>query len=100
MAQSVAPARVAPPVLAEASRDASAPVSLWPIAPGSGSPELPRPWAEWEFGGARLADGRQVRSVQAIAAALAETPHRSLTAACGPAARQAAHRIFEHSKTT
>lgn len=100
MAQSAAPARLAPPVLAEASRDTSAPVSLWPIAPGSGSPELPRPWAEWEFGGAHLADGRQVRSVQAIAAALAETPHRSLTAACGPAARQAAHRIFEHSETT
>lgn len=99
MALTVAPANTAPPAPAEASRDASAPVSLWPIAPGSGSPELPRPWAEWEFGGARLADGRQVRSVQAIAAALAETPHRSLTAACGPAVRQAAHRIFEHPKT-
>jgi hypothetical protein len=61
---------------------------------------LPRSWAEEEFGGARLGDARQVRSVAAIAAALAETPHRSLTAACGPARRQAAHRICEHPKTS
>src|SRR3712207_655836 len=54
-----------------------------------------RSWADREFGGAQLGDARQVRSVQAIAAALAATPHRSLTAACGPGLRQAAHRIFE-----
>jgi hypothetical protein len=64
-----------------------------------GPPAPASAWAAQEFGGAQLADARQVRSLQAIAAALAETPHRSLTAACGPARRQAAHRLFEHPKT-
>lgn len=31
---------------------------------------------------------------------MAQHPHRSLTAACGPALRQAAHRIFEHPETS
>lgn len=57
-------------------------------------------WIAHEFAGAHLKDRRQVLSVQRIAAALAKTPHRSLTAACGPAVRQAAHRIFEHPGTT
>jgi hypothetical protein len=70
-----------------------------PVRPPEPPPDE-RPWAEREFGGAKLGDARQVRSVQAIAAALAETPHRSLTAACGPAVRQAAHRLFEHPKTS
>ena len=39
-------------------------------------------------------------SVQGITTALAETPDRSPTAACGPALRQAAHRIFEHPDTS
>jgi hypothetical protein len=68
------------------------------VAPAAASEA--RSWAEHEFAGAQLGDRRQTRSVQAIAAALAETPHRSLTAACGPALRQAAHRIFEHERTT
>src|SRR5207248_1324145 len=58
------------------------------------------PWADHEFAGATLGDPRQVRSLRAIAAALAETPHRSLTAACGPAVRQAAHRLFEDKRTS
>lgn len=57
-------------------------------------------WAAQEFSGAQLHDPRQVRSLQRIAAALAAHPNRSLTAACGPGLRQAAHRIFEHAQTT
>lgn len=96
----------APLLLSDASRDASTPGSdalcLLPpaLAPLPEPPPDERSWADREFGGAQLGDARQVRSVRAIAAALAETPHRSLTAACGPAGRQAAHRIFEHPKTS
>ena len=64
-----------------------------PLTPGSD-------WATAEFAGAQLGDLRQVHSLQQIAAALAEYPHRSLTAACGPRLRQAAHRLFEHPETT
>jgi hypothetical protein len=56
-------------------------------------------WAAKEFGGARLGDGRQVRNVIKIAAALAHRPELSFSAACGSATRQAAHRIFEHPGT-
>jgi hypothetical protein len=57
-------------------------------------------WATEEFGGASLADPRQVRSLTKIAAALAAKPQASLTSVCGPALRQAAHRVFEHKGTT
>lgn len=95
-----------PPWRMDASRYASPPEG-YPLilpprvpSPPPAPPPDEQPWAAQEFAGARLADPRQIRSVQAIAAALAETPHRSLTAACGPARRQAAHRIFEHPKTS
>jgi hypothetical protein len=57
-------------------------------------------WAEFEFGGARLGDRRQVKSVQRLAAALVGAPHKSFSAACGAAGRQAGHRIFEHQNTS
>src|SRR5437762_11669479 len=83
------------------SRPAPLPSRPRPVRAASPvSPPAERSWAEREFAGAQLGDARQVRSVQAIAAALAETPHRSLTAACRPALRQAAHRIFEHPDTS
>lgn len=98
----------AAPRLAEASRDASAlvielpclPPVRTPLQPPTESPATDTAWAEWEFGGAQIKDGRRVRSLQGIAAALAEHPQRSFTAACGPALRQAAHRLFEHPKTS
>jgi hypothetical protein len=57
-------------------------------------------WAVCEMSGAELADPRQVRSVIRICVALEERTDLSLTAACGPGLRQAAHRIFEHPETT
>lgn len=87
--------------LPEASRYASESKShAGGVAPSTPAPDSFWSWAKQEFGTAKLGDARQVRSVQAIAAALGETPHRSLTAACGPAHRQAAHRIFEDERTT
>lgn len=53
-----------------------------------------------EMAGAELGDPRQVRSLVRIATALAQHTELSLTAACGPGLRQAAHRIFEHQETT
>lgn len=57
-------------------------------------------WVAAEMSPAKLGDPRQVRSVVRITAALAAQTDRSLTAACGPGLRQAAHRIFEHDETT
>jgi hypothetical protein len=57
-------------------------------------------WAQEEFGGAKLGDARQVKSIIGIAAGLAAHPERSFSSAAGHAGRQAAHRIFEHEKTT
>lgn len=57
-------------------------------------------WARQEFRGARLGDERQVKSIIKIGAALAHHSDLCLSSACGPAGRQAAHRIFEHEKTT
>src|SRR5688500_3640542 len=84
------PPCLAPPALGESPRPTEPPAS----------PREATSWAEHEFAGATLGDKRQVRSLQAIAAALAETPHHSLTAACGPAVRQAGHRLFEDARTT
>ncbi|HVT17522.1 MAG TPA: IS4 family transposase [Thermoanaerobaculia bacterium] len=57
-------------------------------------------WATGEIAGAKIPDQRRVTSLIRICDALAEHPELSLTAACGPAVRQAAHRIFEHEETT
>ena len=57
-------------------------------------------WAKTEMEGARLKDRRRVKSVIRICEALATSPDLSFSAACGPASRQAAHRIFEHADTT
>lgn len=56
-------------------------------------------WVAAEMEGAGLKDRRQVRSLLRITAALAAHTDLSLTAACGPAVRQAAHRLFEHPDT-
>lgn len=57
-------------------------------------------WVGSEMSGAVLGDPRQALSVVRITAALCENRHLSLTAACGPGLRQAAHRVFEHPETT
>ena len=57
-------------------------------------------WATEEMKGAKLRDQRRVKSVIRICAALAASPDLSFSAACGPAVRQAAHRIFEHEDTS
>jgi len=57
-------------------------------------------WATKEMKGAQLGDQRQVKSVIRICAAVAAQPALSFSAACGPAVRQAAHRIFAHADTT
>lgn len=57
-------------------------------------------WAAEEMAGATLHDRRCVRSVIRICTALAARPDLSFSAACGPAVRQAAHRIFEHERTS
>ena len=57
-------------------------------------------WARTEMEGAGLKDRRRVKSVIRICEALATSPDLSFSAACGPASRQAAHRIFEHADTT
>jgi hypothetical protein len=56
-------------------------------------------WVEEEMKGVKLGDQRQVKSVIRICAAVAARPDLSLSAACGPAVRQAAHRIFKHEDT-
>lgn len=57
-------------------------------------------WATREMAGATVRDARRIKSLFRICEQLAEHPDLSLTAACGPALRQAAHRIFEHPGTT
>lgn len=57
-------------------------------------------WAETEMAGAKVWDARCRRSLVRICAALAARPLTSFSAACGPALRQAAHRIFAHSTTS
>jgi Transposase DNA-binding len=57
-------------------------------------------WAAEEMSGATLRDRRRFRSVIRICTAVAERPDLSFSAACGPAVRQAAHRIFEHPDTS
>jgi hypothetical protein len=57
-------------------------------------------WARQEMKGARLWDGRCRQSLATICERLLQQPEVSFSAACGTAARQAAHRIFEHPETT
>ena len=57
-------------------------------------------WAAREMAGAEIKDPRRITSLIRICEALAEQPACSLTAACGPGLRQAAHRIFEHEHTS
>lgn len=57
-------------------------------------------WAESELAGASLRDRRRVKSVIRICESLAARPELSFSAACGPAVRQAAHRIFKHEGTS
>ena len=57
-------------------------------------------WAEQEFAGSRLWDHRCRRSLARIATAVAERHGQSFSAACGPALRQAAHRIFAHTSVS
>jgi hypothetical protein len=57
-------------------------------------------WAQQEMKGARLWDGRCRQSLATICERLVQHPEVSFSAACGTAARQAAHRIFEHPETT
>ena len=56
-------------------------------------------WAHTEMAGAAVWDRRCQRSLGRICESLAERPLTSFSAACGPALRQAAHRIFSHSTT-
>jgi hypothetical protein len=57
-------------------------------------------WATQEMAGAALKDERRLKSLARICDGLAKHPDYSFSAACGPAVRQAAHRIFEHPDTT
>ena len=57
-------------------------------------------WATEEMRGTQLRDQRRVKSVIRICTRLAAQPDRSFSAACGPAVRQAAHRILEHPETS
>lgn len=60
---------------------------------------MPQPWAWTELAGARVWDPRCRRSLTRICEQLADRPQASFSTACGPAGRQAAHRIFEHRTT-
>jgi hypothetical protein len=57
-------------------------------------------WAQQEMKGAEVWDPRCRRSLATLCEKLADHPEASFSKACGPAARQAAHRIFEHEETT
>jgi hypothetical protein len=61
---------------------------------------MPQPWAQAELAGARVWDPRCRRSLIRICEQLADRPQASFSTACGPAVRQAAHRIFEHATTS
>jgi hypothetical protein len=57
-------------------------------------------WAQAEMGGAEVWDHRCRRSLGRICEGLADRPLTSFSVACGPALRQAAHRIFAHPTTS
>jgi hypothetical protein len=60
---------------------------------------MPEAWAAQELQAAAVWDRRCIRSLIAIGERRFERPVVSFSAACGNAARQAAHRIFTHSTT-
>jgi hypothetical protein len=57
-------------------------------------------WAQAEMKGAVVWDPRCRRSLAAMVERLSQHPEASFSHACGPAARPAAHRIFEHPSST
>jgi hypothetical protein len=57
-------------------------------------------WAAQEMSGAHIRDRRRIKSVIQIVENLADQPGVAFSTACGPAGRQAAHRLFEHKDTT
>ena len=57
-------------------------------------------WAAQEMRGAQVWDRRCVRSLAAICERRFDRPLVSFSTACGPASRQAAHRICAQRKTT
>jgi hypothetical protein len=57
-------------------------------------------WAREEMKGAKVWDPRCRRSLATICGKLTDHPQESFSKACGSAARQAGHRIFEHPETT
>ena len=57
-------------------------------------------WALTEMKGAVVWDPRCRKSLATMVERLTQQPEASFSHACGPAARQAAHRIFEHPSST
>ncbi len=57
-------------------------------------------WAQTEMRGAVVWDPRCRKSLATMVERLTQHPEASFSHACGPAARQAAHRIFEHPSST
>jgi hypothetical protein len=57
-------------------------------------------WAQEEMVGVEVWDARCRRSLARICESLAERPVTAFSVACGPALRQAAHRIFDHRTTS
>lgn len=55
-------------------------------------------WARTEMEGARVFDRRRITSLTTLCEKLEVHAGQSFSAACGPAARQAAHRIFKHPR--
>jgi Transposase Tn5 dimerisation domain/Transposase DNA-binding len=57
-------------------------------------------WARAEMKGAQVWDPRCRKSLATICQKLADHPEEAFSKACGEAARQAGHRIFEHPSST
>jgi hypothetical protein len=57
-------------------------------------------WAAQEMSGAHIGDRRRIKSLITMVENLADQPGVAFSTACGPAGRQAAHRLFEHQETT
>jgi hypothetical protein len=57
-------------------------------------------WAQNEMKGAKVWDPRCRKSLATICEKLTDHPEEAFSKACGEAGRQAAHRIFEHPRST
>src|SRR2546428_13030031 len=57
-------------------------------------------WAQTEMKGAVVWDPRCRKSLATMVERLTQHPEASFSHACGPAARQAAHRVFAHPSST